>query len=175
MNRRAKRYALLATVAIAAASTALAILSLKQAETVAAADPPGISREWIPTVSSDGPEVFRRAFWRHPAADDRICNAERVEWKDAGGNVQRWQWFIELQPGPSLDQWLHNANAFSLQPASTFSTAECRVPEWFTAAQSKGTWKIWQNGPLTVMRDTAGNRLVAYASGFGFTAAARGS
>lgn len=82
-------------------------------------------------------EVFRRAFWRHPTASDRILHAERFEPKSDDGGAEYWQWFIALQPGPELLGWLRNPDSFALIPADDkfvvpdWVTAESRVPDWF--------------------------------------------
>ena len=53
--------------------------------------------EWVSeapaSIENVGEEVFKRAFWRRPSAEDRILQAERHEWHDAEG-VSRWQWFL---------------------------------------------------------------------------------
>jgi hypothetical protein len=54
-------------------------------EIVWESDPPS-------AVEQEAEEVFKRAFWRRPSAEDRILKAERHEWHDAEG-VSRWQWF----------------------------------------------------------------------------------
>ena len=58
-------------------------------------------------------KVFRRAFWRTPAAEDRILHAERREWADDEG-VARWDWFLEVEPSAELRNWLQQDNPFAL-------------------------------------------------------------
>src|SRR4051794_12896768 len=53
----------------------------------------------------DAVEVFRRAFWRDPAAADHILHAERREWVSEENGVRRWQWFIAVEPGLDLATW----------------------------------------------------------------------
>ena len=48
-------------------------------EIVWESDPPS-------AVEQEAEEVFKRAFWRRPSAEDRIIKAERHEWHDAEGN-----------------------------------------------------------------------------------------
>ena len=64
--------------------------------------------EWVSeapaSIENVGEEVFKRAFWRRPSAEDRILQAERHEWHDAEG-VSRWQWFLIVDPSPALLQY----------------------------------------------------------------------
>lgn len=53
--------------------------------------PPDVPSDTSPTTTlSDPVAVFQRAFWKRPAADDKILHAERREWSGADG-VQKWQ------------------------------------------------------------------------------------
>jgi len=63
-------------------------------------------------------EIFRRAFWRQPTPADRIVHAERREWKDAADAVQRWQWFLQVEPGPALLAALRDPAVFGLAPVA---------------------------------------------------------
>lgn len=98
----------------------------------AAVPAPAVSAETLArTVDSDA--VFARALWRRPQPDDVIKNAERRDWSDAEG-VTRWDWFLEVQPGPALMAWL-DTNPFSLHkseaPQPAIPPAEAPRPEWF--------------------------------------------
>ncbi|MES2568918.1 MAG: hypothetical protein V4710_02555, partial [Verrucomicrobiota bacterium] len=128
--------------------------------------------EALKTVTEER-EVFQRAFWRRPASDDRIVHAERREWSDAQG-VTRWQWFLAVEPGAALLQWLAE------DPFSLSKTAEPHLPaggatppEWFPrelgafAAEQKGS------GEFLLLRDRNKNLLFATDAGFGFKAGAK--
>ena len=73
--------------------------------------------------------VFRRAFWRRPAPEDRILHADRREWSDAQG-VTRWQAFLAVEPGPALREWLAT-NPFSLAKVPALSGEIPNPPAWF--------------------------------------------
>jgi hypothetical protein len=73
--------------------------------------------------------VFRRAFWRRPAPDDRILHADRREWSDAQG-VTRWQAFLAVEPGPALREWLAT-NPFSLATVPSPAREIPNPPDWF--------------------------------------------
>ncbi|MDP0499969.1 MAG: hypothetical protein Q7P63_07690 [Verrucomicrobiota bacterium JB022] len=79
----------------------------------------------------DPAQVFRRAFWRHPAPNDALLHAERREWTDEQG-VAKWQWFLALQPGPETLTWLE-ANPFTLRTvaAGNVEAPEEGLPRWF--------------------------------------------
>ena len=79
--------------------------------------------------AADPAATFQRAFWKRPAADDRILHAARREWKDAQGTPQ-WQWFLAVQPSPALTRHIREDNAFGLIPA-TDAAPPADAPEWF--------------------------------------------
>jgi len=90
--------------------------------------PDSASRETL--EKSFPPElVFRRAFWRRPAPEDRILHASRREWSDAQG-VTRWQAFLAVEPGPTLREWLAT-NPFSLATVPSLAREIPNPPEWF--------------------------------------------
>ncbi len=110
--------------------------------------------------------VFKKAFWRHPTSDDNILHAERREWSAEDG-VRKWQWFIAVEPGPKLLDWLET-NPFSL--ATTRSVGEFeRQPDWFP--EPSADFHIQQNaeGRLTLMLSADRKLLYATDSGVGFT------
>lgn len=135
--------------------------------------PPGLGaadQKWDPA------EIFRRAFWRHPAATDRIVHGERFEWKAADGSLERWQWFLELNPGPDLLGILRDPENFGLIPAATGTAtrggaeAPGSAPAWFTPAQAAAGFEVLQNpqGGLTLHYRAADNTLFATDAGHGF-------
>src|SRR5690606_22691885 len=78
-------------------------------------------------------EIFRRAFWRHPAPEDRIIQAERREQTDPDDGVKSWQWFLQVEPGPELLAALRNPATFGLMPAAIprFPGNRASAPAWF--------------------------------------------
>jgi hypothetical protein len=119
-------------------------------------------------------EIFRRAFWRHPTKTDRIRNAQRREWATASEpDIQRWQWFIELNPSPELLHSLRDPETFGLLPADIprpWLSDASPVPDWFPTATSPG-FKVLQTpaGGLTVLYRPLDNVLFATDSGNGFS------
>lgn len=91
-----------------------------------AGDPPDI-------VETRSAEVFRRAFWRHPAPEDRILQAELRQWIDAG-EVSRWSWHLRFLPGPELRDALLTARIYPLRKIRKEELAErlaaCPRPDW---------------------------------------------
>src|SRR5687768_14837771 len=67
-------------------------------------------------VERDRVMVFQRAFWRRPAPADRILHAERRQWQTSGGAVEKWQWFIAVEPSAAFRDWLLKENPFQLVP-----------------------------------------------------------
>ena len=118
---------------------------------------------------TDAREVFRRAFWRNPGAQDRILDAVRREWSDAHG-VQRWDWFISVAPSPELCAYLLEQNPFQLSRGTDARTLE-RVPHWFP--QSTEGWTSYQSAgaEMLILHDPARQRLYAMSQGYGFTRA----
>ncbi|GAA5117680.1 hypothetical protein JIN84_17025 [Luteolibacter yonseiensis] len=118
-------------------------------------------------TTTDPALVFQKAFWRRPAADDRILHAERREWSSQDG-VKKWQWYIAVSPGPQLLAWL-KTNPFSLSDVRSAGRFENR-PGWFP--EETHGYQIQRNaeGRFTVMLSTDGRHLYATDSGQGFTA-----
>ena len=125
----------------------------------------------------DGALVFQRAFWRRPAAGDRVLHGERTEWLDAGGAVRRWQWFVAVAPSPEFLRWLLEENPFELTRAAGVTTATPgeSPPPWFPAvAALQGLARYRrQGGQLEVFHDAASNRIYARDAGAGFADAIR--
>jgi hypothetical protein len=115
---------------------------------------------------TDPVEVFQRAFWKRPAADDKILHAERREWSDDDG-VQKWQWFIAVKPSTELLKHLRDDNAFGLVSAAAESPSD-DSPTWFTYNPKKFDSLQDPHGEMCVMFAKSGKRLLATGSGGGF-------
>jgi len=117
-------------------------------------------------------DVFKRALWRHPTPEDTILHAERREWtKDGTKEVARWEWFLAVEPGPSLKAWLREQNPFAVRPVGNADAPEISgAPAWFPADNSEyivhagGT-----TGSVLFLWSRQGNTLFATASGTGFS------
>ncbi|MBS0632450.1 MAG: hypothetical protein JSS11_11080 [Verrucomicrobia bacterium] len=168
----------LPTLIAAAAVLALAFVAVRRpAPAPARTDPPVVVQsagagETV-AISRAREEIFRRAFWRQPAAADRIVLADRREWSDQHEDVQRWQWFLQVEPGPELLKTLRDPATFGLLPTRNPRPLprQVVVPAWFpTAAQVAGC-EILQasGGGLTVYYRAADNVLFATDAGRGFT------
>jgi len=83
-----------------------------------------------PDATVDPAEVFRRAFWKRPGAEDHILHADQQEWQDDEGRT-RWQWSIAVRPGAGLKTYLAS-NPFALVAADTVVLAD--QPAWFPAS-----------------------------------------
>lgn len=120
-----------------------------------------------PATTSDAAEVFKKAFWKRPSADDRIRHAQRLEWSDADG-VSKWQWFLALEPSPALIKHLREDNAFALAPGDVPSTHE-GAPAWF--AFDRGSVDVLRapRGNMQLFFSKKKNLLYATDSGRGFT------
>ena len=119
------------------------------------------------TVEFDA--VFARALWRRPQPDDVIKNAERRDWSDAEG-VTRWDWFLEVQPGPALQAWL-DTNPFSLHkseaPQPAIPPAEAPRPEWFPKEAAAFEVFVSSNTSFLMLRDPATQKVYLSDSGGG--------
>lgn len=129
-----------------------------------------------PEIERNAPAVFQRAFWRRPAAADRILHGERREWKDASG-VLKWQWFVAVRPSREFRDWLMKENPFEIitcDPRESFATIT-EAPAWFLTADDVSAFAAHRNreGRYLVFFDPKTNRLFATDSGGGFAAAAR--
>lgn len=121
-----------------------------------------------PTLTlTDAEEIFKKSFWRPPAADDEILHAERHEWSDEDG-LLRWQWFLKVKASPELIQYLRDDNAFGLVP-STPGPVMPEAPTWFDYDPEQ---VVLLQSPQSAMRlifSNHDNTLHATASGRGFT------
>ena len=136
-----------------------------------AVDPTGLHKGSY-VLKSDPGEIFSRAFWRRPAAGDKILHAERREWTEsAADGPAHWQWFLNVEASPELLAWLRDKNPFSLRPADKVNTEA--PPAWWPKDLSG--WEIRNGGPggsFTILFSRNSSRLCATDSGAGFTPAA---
>ena len=113
--------------------------------------------------------VFARALWRRPQPEDVIKNAERREWSDAEG-VTRWDWFLEVQPGPALRTWL-DTNPFSLHksesPTPAIPPAEALRPEWFPKEATGFEVFVSSSSSFLMLLDPATQKIYLSDSGGG--------
>ena len=84
-------------------------------------------------VKTDPVEIFKKVLWRAPQPDDKILHAERREWTE-GGAVQNWQWFLHVDAGKDLNDYLRVENAFGLHSAEAADVKIANAPDWFPAA-----------------------------------------
>ncbi len=117
-------------------------------------------------------DVFRRAFWRHPQADDEIIEAVRTESSGEDG-VNRWVWFMKIHPSAALLRDLRNPDTFGLVATNRPSLLpdEISRPAWFPAARSGTGMEILQHPtqPLTLQYHAEDNLLYACDHGRGFS------
>ena len=130
----------------------------------------------IPIVWQDGPpdllsrdpeEIFKKAFWRRPSSLDQIQQAERHEWRDAGG-LKRWQWFLVVKASPDLIKYLRDDNAFGLV-ATSDAPEVTEAPSWFQFELKEVTVLQSRHTGMRLMFSKSDNTLYATDSGRGFT------
>jgi len=134
-----------------------------------------------PRASFTPEEVFRRAFWRHPAPSDRLVHAERVEPVDAAGEVRSWRWFLAVHPGAELLAALRSPEAFGLRRIQSGSDGRAAPfvvdapPAWFPERVDPLAWEVLQapGGGMTVLYRASDNLLFATDRGRGFAPPAR--
>lgn len=170
---------LLPTLLAAAAVLALAFVAVRRPAPVPVrADPPAVVRPagqgGTVAISRAREDIFRRAFWRQPTAADRIVLADRREWSDQNQEVQRWQWFLQVQPGPELLQALRDPATFGLVPTQSPRPLPKQItaPAWFPAADRLAGCEVLQvpgGSGLTVYYRAADHTLFATDAGRGFT------
>jgi hypothetical protein len=110
--------------------------------------------------------VFRRAFWRRPAPEDRILHASRREWSDAQG-VTRWQAFLAVEPGPTLREWLAT-NPFSLATVPSLAREIPNPPEWFPKKLDGFTIQQSPIGNMVILTAGSGSTVYFTDHGQGF-------
>ena len=121
-----------------------------------------------PTLTvTDAGKIFERAFWRQPAAEDKILHAERREWRDKDG-LQRWQWFLVVSASPGLITYLREENAFGLL-ASPAVPVISDAPAWFLFNPEDVSTMSAPQASMGLMFSKKDNTLYAAASGRGFT------
>jgi hypothetical protein len=121
-----------------------------------------------PTVTiTDAEEIFKKAFWRRPAADDEILHAVRHEWSDEGG-LLRWQWFLVVKASPGLVRYLRDDNAFGLAPAGSPSVIP-EAPAWFRFDPAEVVRLQSPQSALQLIFSNHDSTIHATASGRGFT------
>lgn len=124
-------------------------------------------------VEPDKTQVFQRAFWRRPGSGDRILHAERKEWSDATG-VQKWQWFIVVDPSPEFRRWLIEDNPFELAALASGGeeVAVENAPKWFPGLDARAALAQYRNrgGRMIVLLDRKSGRIFATDGGSGFAA-----
>jgi len=115
--------------------------------------------------------VFQRAFWRAPTPEDEILHAERREWVSDDDGVRRWQWFLAVKPGQTLNDWLRQENPFltsAIDPGDYQPPTSS--PSWFPSPAILARSEIQRHGAngITLIFDTHENHLYATDSGGGF-------
>jgi hypothetical protein len=118
------------------------------------------------STTTDHTEVFQKAFWKRPTANDKILHAERREWADAAG-VQKWQWFIAVEPSPELVKYLREENAFMLSPSSTVPAVD-RAPDWFRYDPQDVDVLMTSRGGLRLFFSKSKSLLLGTDAGGGF-------
>jgi hypothetical protein len=115
---------------------------------------------------SDATEIFKRAFWRRPTAEDKILHAERREWTDDDG-LEKWQWFLAVEPSTALLNYLRKDNPFSLVPLGTAPEIE-DAPAWFTFQGDEVDSLHAPHGRMLLIFSKTNYLLLATDSGGGF-------
>ena len=166
MNR--KTISAFAAILVAAAGAAAWLATRGQSPPPVAAAEPASLHPGHMVLSGEAGDVFRRAFWRRPAPEDKILHAERREWtEDANAGISRWQWFLAVEPGPELVKWLRGDNAFGLRPAVAVEAP--RPPAWFPRDTRDFTIFAGRSpGGLTLLFSPDNRTLYATAAGKGF-------
>ena len=117
-------------------------------------------------------EVFQRAFWKRPTENDKILHAERREWADGDG-VDRWQWFIAVDPSVELARYLNEQNPFSMSaPKDVVVLPAEQVPEWFPKSADGFTVQQTADRQMIFLFELDSGRLFAASQGRGFAKAA---
>lgn len=119
---------------------------------------------------TEATEVFKRAFWRRPTAEDRIVHGERREWSDGDG-VARWQWFLEVEPSEALRRDLLETNRFALKKVPAARLAVRERPAWFLADPDGYEALAADGGAMLILFQPGDGRLFATGSGGGFVRA----
>jgi len=120
-----------------------------------------------PRLAENQPvQIFERAFWARPTAADKILHAERHEWRDIEG-LQKWQWFLVVEPSPALLKRLRDDNVFGLVSATTVTPVD-GAPEWFNFKPDAVSVLKAPQGQLQLIFSPFDKILYATDSGAGF-------
>lgn len=123
------------------------------------------------TTNTDATEVFQRAFWKRPTEQDEILHAERREWADGDG-VDRWQWFIAVDPSAELARYLHEQNPFSMSPPKRdVALPMDELPDWFPSSVDGYEVTQTADGQMIFLLRPDDGRLFATSQGRGFAKA----
>ncbi len=153
------------SIAVAVGLIGLGFYLFPQEKTISASRP--VTQQPAPNaVITDPVDVFQKAFWRRPTAEDRIVNAERREWSDENG-ISKWEWFIKVEASPSLIQYLREENAFGLVPGAAVPSLE-NAPSWFKFSSAHVDVLGAPSGNLRFVFSKTDNTLNATDSGGGF-------
>lgn len=117
-------------------------------------------------IENDPVKIFQRAFWASPTNEDRILHAERREWSDADG-LEKWEWFLVVEPSPALLKRLRDDNAFGLFPAAS-ATVIGHAPDWFRFDVDKVSVMKSPHSKLQLIFSKGDHALYATDSGLGF-------
>ena len=132
-------------------------------------DPPSktVWKKDAPTsIQNDPVKIFQRAFWATPTSEDKILHAERREWSGPDG-VEKWQWFLVVEPSPALLKRLRDDNAFGLIPApSAIDTVN--APNWFQFKREEVSVLKSPQAKLQLIFSKDNRTLYATDSGLGF-------
>ncbi|MEI6605470.1 MAG: hypothetical protein WCP35_09180 [Verrucomicrobiota bacterium] len=122
------------------------------------------------SIENEPVQIFQRAFWVRPTSSDKILHAERREWKDTDG-VQKWQWFLVVEPSAALLKRLRDDNAFGLIPAAVTSPPS-DAPEWFVYKMDGVNVLKALQGKLQLIFSNDKHTLYATDTGRGFRSGA---
>ncbi|MEO0054811.1 MAG: hypothetical protein RLZZ50_758 [Verrucomicrobiota bacterium] len=133
------------------------------------------TEQTAPAATGFAPEqVFRRAFWRHPAPGDVILHAERHEPAGPGGV---WRWALAVRPSPGLLAALRAPETFNLRPlpshAATLPAFPAALPAWFPAPAPGDEVLATPGGYFIVLFRPSEGVLYARDHGSGLSAPAR--
>jgi len=126
-------------------------------------------------TTTEGKEIFSRAFWRRPTDDDRILHAERRQWSDPGKGVRVWQWFLAIKPGPELTGYL-DTNPFRISSINLAALPSgewvADPPPWLPTLAEVREMRGQRSGDKRLMfiHDDAKGILYAFDTGTGFKA-----
>jgi hypothetical protein len=132
-------------------------------------DPPSktVWKKDAPTsIQNDPVKIFQRAFWATPTSEDKILHAERREWSGPDG-VEKWQWFLVVEPSPALLKRLRDDNAFGLIPAPS-AIDILNAPNWFQFKREEVSVLKSPQAKLQLIFSKDNRTLYATDSGLGF-------